>query len=174
MRQKAERAIREAAAGLKDSSGWYRIDQVRERTALIRKVFDKTILDMARVGTVQLASVDAKNTGDAHVGDLITYGEKIYISFAFLEPDADQVKEPEKPKSEITEPKPLNNNDLLKKEPRVGSSMRPEATEKVNITLQGFYRTEWEQFEYLCKVREGKKGIHKIWEMICEYNRRGN
>jgi len=165
MRQKAEKAIREAAAGLKDSSGWYRIDQVRERTALIRKVFDKTILDMARVGTIELASVDADNTGDAQIGELITYGKKIYISFAFLEQASVPVKEPEKPEPETADAKFLNGTGVLNTE-----SVKTKS-EKVNITLQGFYRTEWEQFEYLCKIREGKKGIHKIWEMICEYNR---
>lgn len=84
MRQKAEQRIREAVAEL-GLSPPYRIYQVRERTGLIRKVFDKTILDMARLGTIQLFKGETTGLSDVEISNLIYHGDAIYVSFMFLE-----------------------------------------------------------------------------------------
>ncbi|MBC8438565.1 MAG: hypothetical protein H8D87_02640, partial [Deltaproteobacteria bacterium] len=47
MRKKVEHKINQAVAEL-GRLEYYRIDKVREKTGTVRKVFDKTILDMAR------------------------------------------------------------------------------------------------------------------------------
>jgi len=136
MRERAEKEIREAAASL-GKMEWYRIDRVRERTTLIRKVFDKTLLDMARVGTVHLAEGTASEMDSYEISNLIRQGDTVYVSFSFV--DADPAE---------------------------------QGIEKVNVTLRGFNRGDWELFEYFCETREGKKGVQKLWEMILEYNRR--
>ncbi len=87
MRQKAERKIRAAAAQLGDSD-LYRIDQVRARTDLIRKVFDKTILHMATLGTIELKSGDSKELSESEVANLIRHGETQYVYFRFLDKPA--------------------------------------------------------------------------------------
>jgi len=84
MRQKAERKIREAAAALGNHE-FYRIDQVRARTDLIRKVFDKTLLHMAFLGTIELKTIDQEGKSQAETGDLIQQGDALYAQFRFLD-----------------------------------------------------------------------------------------
>ncbi|NJL59951.1 MAG: hypothetical protein HC887_10215 [Desulfobacteraceae bacterium] len=89
MRWKAEQAIRRAAAELGNPSS-YRLDKVRAGAGLHRKVFDKTILDMARVGTIELFGNDISGMSGAEIANLVQHGTTIYVSFAFLD-----VREPE-------------------------------------------------------------------------------
>jgi len=141
MRQKAEKEIRKAAGSLGEMKR-YRIDNVRDRTPLIRKVFDKTILDMARVGTVELFSKDASEVDDFEIRGLIRQGETVHVSFAFTDTEKEKGDEAEGPTSE-----------------------------KMNIILRGVVsQGEWEMFECLCQSREKKKGLEKIREIILEYN----
>ncbi|OQX11155.1 MAG: hypothetical protein BWK80_45025 [Desulfobacteraceae bacterium IS3] len=84
MRERAEKEIREAAASLGKMER-YRIDRVRERTTLIRKVFDKTLLDMARVGTVHLAEGNASEMDSYEISNLIRQGDAVYVSFSFVD-----------------------------------------------------------------------------------------
>ena len=91
MRKKAEKKIREAAAMLGEADS-YRIDRVRDNTGLIRKVFDKTLLDMARVGTAELIDQDASKIDPAEAANLIRRGDQIYVQFRFTDPPV----EPEK------------------------------------------------------------------------------
>lgn len=84
MRQKAEQRIREAVAEL-NLEPPYRIGIVRERTGLIRKVFDKTILDMARVGTIELFSGNIIGLSEAEMCNVIFHGNDVFVSFTFLE-----------------------------------------------------------------------------------------
>jgi hypothetical protein len=86
MRERAEKEIREAAAELGNME-WYRIDRVRERTTLIRKVFDKTLLDMARVGSIHLAEGNASEMDSYEIGNLIRQGDTVYVSFSFVDTD---------------------------------------------------------------------------------------
>ena len=71
MRKKAEKKIRQAAAIL-GTSNFYRIDQVPANTALFRKGFDKTILDMAALGTILLFDGDTEGLSASETGDLIS------------------------------------------------------------------------------------------------------
>jgi len=95
MRKKSEEKIRRAAAALGDSN-LYRIDRVREKTNVIRKVFDKTILDMARLKTIELKGGDTQGMSASEIGNLICLGDELYVYFTFL----DSESEPEKQRSD--------------------------------------------------------------------------
>lgn len=84
MRWKAEQAIRRAAAELGNLS-LYRLDKIRIRAGLHRKVFDKTVLDMARVGTIELFSSDTSEMSGAEISELVRQGTILHVSFAFLD-----------------------------------------------------------------------------------------
>lgn len=84
MRKKAEQAIRRASASL-GTENLYRIDRVRKRAGILPKVFDKTVLDMARLGTIALLGGDTEGLA---AGDLIRRGETTYVYFSFLESEA--------------------------------------------------------------------------------------
>lgn len=84
MRKRAERQIRQAAERL-GSSGRYRVDRVRAGAGLIRKVYDKTLLDMARVGTIELSDGDTSDLTGAEIGNMIVSGGMRYVWFRFLE-----------------------------------------------------------------------------------------
>ena len=73
MRRKAENKIRQAAAELGQAE-FYRIDKIRTKAGLIRKVFDKTILDMARVGAIELAGGSTDSMSPSEIGNLIRDG----------------------------------------------------------------------------------------------------
>ena len=98
MRKKAEQQIRQAASSFGKSKR-YRIDKVRKEAGLIRKVFDKTILDMARLGTIELLTNNIDEISAFQTGDLIRRGDTLYAYFSFL----DDEKEPEKNESEKME-----------------------------------------------------------------------
>jgi hypothetical protein len=83
MRKKAERQIRQAATSLGET-GPYRIDQVRKGAGLIRKVYDKTILDMARLGTIALTDADTGEMTESEIGNLIHHRNRRYVYFRFL------------------------------------------------------------------------------------------
>lgn len=89
MRQKAEKQIRDAVARLQ-SSDFHRIDKVRAKAGLIRKVFDKTVLDMARVGSIHLTGGDTTEMTPSEVGNLIIKEDVTHVYFRFLD------REPEK------------------------------------------------------------------------------
>lgn len=84
MRWKAEQAIRQTAAGLGDLPQ-YGLDKIRNGAGLHRKVFDKTILDMARVGAIRLFGRDASEMRGENIGDMVQQGAMVYLSFAFLD-----------------------------------------------------------------------------------------
>lgn len=140
MRKKAERRIRQAAAMLGEADV-YRIDRVRENTDLIRKVFDKTLLDMDRVGTVELMGQDASEIDPAEAANLIRRGDRLYDRFRFTDPPV----EPE------IEEKPVR--------------------ETVNIIIKGMDRSLWHRFDSLCTRRDGKRPAEKIKEWIRDYTR---
>lgn len=83
MRQKAEKQIRAAAALLGPAES-YRIDAVRTRTELVRKVFDKTLLDMARLKTVELTGGDTSRLSPTEIENLINHQGVQYVYFRFL------------------------------------------------------------------------------------------
>ena len=142
MRKKAENKIREVAAMLGEVDT-YRLDKVRINTGLHPKVFDKTILDMARIGTITLKEGDPDALSPAEIGNLVRKGEVIYMYFSFQN---GTVGEPAEAEAEITAP------------------------ETVDIVLPGVNRAIWQQFERRCLAREGKPPTQKIMEMISQYN----
>lgn len=83
MRKKAERQIRHAADSLGDS-GTQSIHQVRKRAGLIRKVYDKTLLDMARLGTIELIQGDTGTMDAEAMGNAIHHLGRCYVRFRFL------------------------------------------------------------------------------------------
>ena len=120
----------------------YRIDRVRVNTGLIRKVFDKTLLDMERLKTVELIGQDVAKVDPDEAANLIRRGDQIYVQFRFTDPPV----EPEK-----------------KEEPDV-----PETT---SIILKGIDRSLWRRFESTCARREGIRPAEKIKKLIRDYNR---
>jgi len=142
MRQKAERKIREAAAALGERD-FYRIDRVRAGTDLIRKVFDKTILHMAFLGTIELTTTGHEGMSEAEIGNLIRQGEVLYVQFRFL--DGAPAPKPE------PAPPPPQTTDVL---------------------LEGLELELWRRFEEICEDQEGKTPQQKISELISEYNNR--
>ena len=143
MRKKAEKKIREAAARL-GGDNTYRLDKVRVYAGLLPKVYDKTILDMARIGTITLKEGNTDGLSPAEVGNMVRKGETVYMYFSFQEETGEKPAEAE---SEMKGP------------------------ETVDITLAGVDREVWRQFEKLSLDREGKPPLEKIMEMISEYNR---
>ena len=117
----------------------YRIDRVRDHTGLIRKVFDKTLLDMTRVGTAELIDQDASKIDPAEAANLIRRGDQIYVQFRFTDPPAEPEKE-EKPVRETT-----------------------------TIIIKGMDRSLWRRFDSLCTQKERKRPVEKIKELIRDY-----
>jgi hypothetical protein len=156
VRKKAENKIRRAVSQLQTSE-FHRIDQVREKAGIIRKVFDKTILDMARVGTIELADGDIRGLTAAEIGNLISHGDQLHVYFKFLDNESELETEP----FEIQEPETsiLKSNKPGRVEPE-----RPE------IILLEIAPEIWQQFEKYCEDREGKNPLEKIIEMIQDYN----
>lgn len=146
MRKKAEKKIREAAAMLGEDDN-YRLDKVRINAGLYPKVFDKTILDMARLGTITLKEGNTDALSPAEIGNMVRKGEIVYMYFSFQDATAGKPAEGE---TEIKGP------------------------ETADIVLAGVDREIWQQFERHCSDREGKSPLQKIVEMISEYNRFGD
>lgn len=142
MRKKAEKKIREAAAMLGEDDS-YRLDKVRTNAGLFPKVFDKTILDMARLGTITLKEGNADALSPAEIGNMVRKGEIIYMYFSFQDATVGASAEAE---TEI------------------------KAPETIDIVLPGVDRAIWQQFERRCLEREGKPPLQKIVEMISQYN----
>ncbi len=96
MRKKAEKRIRDAAAEI-GSMHSHMIDKIRRGAGLFRKVFDKTILDMHRVGTIELTGKNISEMNGENLGEFIIQGDIVYISFVFT----DEGKEAENPPPEL-------------------------------------------------------------------------
>ncbi|MFC1489095.1 hypothetical protein ACFL6B_04520 [Thermodesulfobacteriota bacterium] len=149
MRKKSEKKIRQAASEL-HTSNVYRIDEVRKKAGIIKKVFDKTILDMARLKIVELIDADTDGLDASEIENLVRQGDNLYADFIFLDAEG----QPEGKKSE-----------------KIVSEVKAEERkpEKIEIVLMEFEPDIWQQFEHLCKTREYKDPIQKIQEMIHDY-----
>jgi hypothetical protein len=159
VRKKVEHKINQAVAEL-GRSEYYRIDKVREKTQTIRKVFDKTILDMARVGTIELLDGDTTGMNPSEIGNLIRCGDQLHVYFKFsdaeTEPEAQQFQ-----KATIRAAKPKREE--------------PESlkTENIEIVLLEIEPEMWQRFGELCKGIEDKAPVEKIREMIQGYIKGG-
>lgn len=159
MRKKVEHKINQAVAEL-GRSEYYRIDKVREKTQMIRKVFDKTILDMARVGTIELLGGDTTGMNPSEIGNLIRYDDQMHVCFKF--PDAETEPEAQKtPKATIGAAKPKREEPESSK------------TENIEIVLLEIEPEMWQRFGELCKGREDKAPVEKIREMLRDYIKGG-
>ncbi len=152
MRKKAEKEIRQAVTRLAGAPP-HRIDRVRKRSGLLRKVFDKTLLHMAQMGTIQLHDGPTDHMTREEVRDLIPEGNRLHVSFTFLDAPHESPAVPVGPQTPPVPPP-------------------PRATVTVDVTLSGLGRDEWERFEQTCHERENVTADQKIWEMIVAYNRR--
>lgn len=158
MRKKAERKIRQSVLSL-GKSQLYRIDKVRAGTDLIKKVFDKTVLDMARVGTIQLYEGDLAKISAAEVGNLIQKGDIIYLYFSFFE------------SYEEIEARILDEETNNLEQTSFGQSL-PIAPppETISVTITGIEKAEWEYFNLNCLAQYGISGVEKLMEIIKEFN----
>ncbi len=142
IRQKAETEIRNAVreiGGMCD----HPIDAVRARTNLVRKVFDKTLLDMERVGTIRMESRPADQMAGTDLTDLIVRGETVYLRFTFIDGSMETT-----------------------------ASDEPGKRVTLGIRLTGFDYGEWQTFQRHCRETEKMPPGEKIREMILEYNRK--
>ncbi|MFH2219286.1 MAG: C-GCAxxG-C-C family protein [Pseudomonadota bacterium] len=91
MRKKVEKKIRQAVKEL-GKSEYYRIDKVRDRSGVIPKLFDKTILDMARVKTIELAVGDTDEMTPGEINKLVRKGDNVYVYFSFPDDESEAEK----------------------------------------------------------------------------------
>lgn len=148
MRQKAENQIRRATAAM-GGPGPFRLDTVRAGAGLHPKIFDKTILDMERVGTITLEPLDESGLDTQDTGGLVRQDDRIYARFAFIDAPAAATPTPEAP------PAP--------------ASLKPAPVDAIVVILQGLLPGEWEAFSGQCLTAEGKSPHEKIEEMIRRY-----
>jgi len=95
MRKKAEKQIRQAVENI-ESTNQHRLDKVRAGAGLYPKVFDKTILDMERVGTIRLYTEGIEQLSNSEISSLVRKGDIIYVSFSFIDtPPEPLIQEPE-------------------------------------------------------------------------------
>jgi hypothetical protein len=153
MRKKAEKAIRDAVDQL-GSRDNHRLDRVRPLAGLHPKVYDKTILDMERVGTIRLATGSLEGYSSGEIAAMVRRGDTVYVSFTFIDgtiPAGAQESAPPVTETPIRDP-------LLDSEP-------------VIVILQHLIPGEWERFERLCREREGRKGSDVIEAFVRRYLR---
>jgi hypothetical protein len=153
MRQKAEKKIREAVKELGSTSD-HRLDKVRGRAGLHPKVYDKTILDMQRVGTIELSTRGIEGLSPQEISALVHKGATVYVSFNFI--DTFQENPPKEKQAETNTPQEM-------------CAPPPPSIETIVVILQNLLPGEWECFEDLCKKNEDKKAHEKIEEMIRQY-----
>jgi len=151
VRKKAENKIRQAVAEL-GKSELYRIDKVRAKAGLIRKVFDKTVLDMDRVSAIELLGGNTDDMNPSEIGNLIHHGDKLYVSFKLLATDI-QPEEINSKKIETPKPEPEDME-----------------LEDLQIVLLEVEPAIWQRFEHQCLTKEDKDPVEKIKEMIHDYS----
>jgi len=159
VRKKIEHKINQAVAEM-GRLEYYRIDKVREKTQIIRKVFDKTILDMARVGTIELLDGDTTGMSPSEIGNLIRSGDILHVSFKF--PDAETGSNAQQPQKATMG---------AGKSP--GEEPESSKIENIEIVLLEIEPEMWHRFEELCKGIEDKAPVQKIREMIRDYIKGG-
>lgn len=158
MRKKAEKKIRQAVDQLFTREN-HRLDQVRAKAGLHPKVFDKTILDMERVGTIELFTGNLKGLTGAEIAALVRRGDTVYVAFRFTEAGKSYEPESEPPFPES----PRNDSNA--------SGGEAPVYETRVVILQGLAEGEWEAFENLCRTRENKGAEKTIQDWIRRFIR---
>lgn len=146
MRKKAEKQIREAVRRLGSTEN-HRLDKVRTGAGLHPKVFDKTILDMERVGTITLSTDGVGALSPEEKARLVRRGDTVYVSFNFIDAPSEQAPPP-----------PAAPN----------ARAEPATIETIVVILQNLLPGEWETFEDRCKA-EGTATFEKVEELIRTY-----
>lgn len=159
MRKKAEKKIREAVDQIYSRED-HRLDRVRAKAGLHPKVFDKTILDMERVGTIELSTGNLNGLRPAEISALIRRGETVYVTFNFTEAGrrCEMPPEPGCPKALHADSSPETSTAATAGDTRV-------------VILQGLLRGEWELFAERCRTTENKGAEEKLEELIRRYIR---
>ncbi len=160
MRKKAEKKIREAVGQLCSRED-HRLDRVRAKAGLHPKVFDKTILDMERVGTIELSTGNLDGMSPAEISALVRRGETVYVTFNFTESGGrcEMRPEPGCPKALPADSRP-----------ETAPSPAPCCDTRM-VIVQGLLRGEWELFADICRTTENKGAEEKITELIRRYIR---
>lgn len=148
MRQKAEKQIRDAAAAI-GGNGPFRLDAVRTGAGLHPKIFDKTIIDMERVGSIRLEPLDERAADAEDASGLVRRGDRIYERFTFIDTPA------------VAPPAAAA--------PAVPDTKKPAPVDTVVVILQDLIPGEWEAFSGRCLTAEGKRPSEKIADMIRRY-----
>lgn len=148
MRQKAEKQIRDAAAAI-GGNGLFRLDAVRTGAGLHPKIFDKTIIDMERVGSIRLEPLDESAADAEDASGLVRYGDRVYVRFAFIDTPAAAP-----PATEAAD---------------APHTPKPAPIDTVVVILQDLIPGEWEAFSGRCLTAEGKSPSEKIADMIRRY-----
>lgn len=156
MRKKAENKIRQAAAKLGQLE-FFRIDKVRAKAGLVRKVFDKTMLDMDRVGTIELAGGNTDSMSPSEIGNLLHEGENLHVQFKFLRSQE--------------EPEAMLESEDVETATAPSAITTPQAPEPqdVEIVLLELDPAIWQRFEHHCLTKEEIDPIDKIKAMIHDY-----
>jgi hypothetical protein len=163
MRKKAEKKIRQAVDQLESREN-HRLDQVRAKAGLHPKVFDKTILDMERVGTIELSTGNLEGLSRAEIGALVRRGETVYVTFSFTETGKQYEMTPEYEPRFPSEPETDSHPGAHAGEGSPGYETRV-------VILQGLLHGEWELFSELCRTTENKGVEEKLEELIRQYIR---
>jgi len=142
----------------------HRLDQVRAKAGLHPKVFDKTILDMARVGTIELSTGNLKGLTRAEIGALVRKGETVYVTFSFTEIGKQYDMAPEPDPLFPSAPEADSN-------PEAPAGAGSPGYETRVVILQGLLHSEWELFSELCRTTENKAVEEKLEELIRQYLR---
>jgi len=147
MRQKAEKQIREAVTRM-GGGGPHFLPRVREGSGLHPKVFDKTILDMERVGTIALFAGNLNDMAPEAIAGCVRHGSMVYTSFRFIDgtPDA----------------------------PGAAAADAPEvvAHDSVVVVLEELLPQEWALFEALCRKAGDRSPSLHVTGMIRDFIRR--
>lgn len=162
MRKKAEKKIREAVDRL-DSRENHRLDRIRAKAGLHPKVFDKTILDMARVGTIELSTGDLTGLRPAEISALVRRGETVYVTFNFTEAGRKYELPPEP--ADLKAPPAVSSRQTSNPET---SSAAPGDDARM-VILRGLLRGEWELFAEICRTTENKGVEEKLEDLIRRY-----
>ena len=64
-------------------------------SGLIPKVFDKTLLDMARLRTIEMDAEEPRNLGAAQLSAMVRVGDVVFTRFRFAGPVLDPGLDPE-------------------------------------------------------------------------------
>lgn len=121
-------------------SDLYRIDQVRAKTDLVRKVFDKTLLDMDRLEAIELQTGDTGALSPSEIDNLVRHLDQVYVHFRFLDQGDENRADP-----------------------------KPVAPEAIKTEIVGLEREQWQKFSFLCEKTEGKAPVQKLCELIKDY-----